>query len=279
MPWDLGDSVPLTIQIRDSDGNLANATDVSVAVTLPDGSTHNSGSILPVSVGQYEYDYATLQAGRHNVRWVATGTNASAYTDSFVVDPADDGDFISLQDAKTFLRLDLTQTTYDELLRVYISSACEMITDRMGPVSPKTVSETKSVFQAQFMLQQYPVIAVISVEMLPGPVAVDQADLDAGNSGWYLADARTGRLRHTRQFCGQLRVTYRVGRSPLPSNFRLAALELVAHQWRMSQMNSAGGRPAVNFDSQTVPGTSFALPYTVRQLLGLDKRSQSRVFS
>lgn len=279
MPWDLGDSVPLTIQIKDSDGNLANATDVSVTVTLPDGSTHDSGSVLPTSVGQYEYDYATLQAGRHNVRWVATGTNASAYTDSFVVDPADDGDFISLRDAKTFLRLDLAQTTYDELLRVYISSACEMITDRMGPVSPKTVTEVKYARDTQFMLQQYPVIAVTSVEMLPGPITINQGDLETGDSGWYLADASIGRLRHTNRFTGNVRVTYRVGRSPLPSNFRLAALELVAHQWRMSQMNSAGGRPTVNFDAQTVPGTSFALPYTVRQLLGLDKRSQSRVFS
>lgn len=278
MPWDLGDSVPLTIQIRDSDGNLANATDVSVTVTLPDGSVVDSGSIIPVDVGQYEYDYPTVQAGRHNVRWVATGTNASAFTDSFVVDPADDGDFISLRDTKTFLRLDLDQTTYDELLRVYISSACEMITDRMGPVSPKTEVDTKCLYGNLFILKQYPVIAITSVEMLPGPVAIDQGDLETGAIGWYLEDATTGKLKHTNRFTGNIRVTYRVGRSPLPSNFRLAALELVAHQWRMSQMNSAGGRPSVNFDPQTVPGTSFALPYSVRQLLGLDKRSQSRVF-
>lgn len=277
MVWDLGDVIPLSIEIRDADGHLANASDVQLTVTLPDGSIFNSGTILPVETGRYEYDYQTIQAGRHSVRWVATGTNASAFTDSFVVDPADDGDFISLRDTKAFLNLDMERSTYDDMLRTFITAACEMITDRMGPVSPKTIEERIYCGKEKLILNHYPVISVTSVEMVPGPVPIPQGDPISGTAGWYLDQPEIGILKHTYRFSGELRIVYRVGRSPLPSNFRLAALELVAHLWRSSQMNSGGGRPQVNMDGQVIAGTTFALPYSVRQLLGLDKRSQSRV--
>jgi len=277
MPWDLGDKVPLSVEIKDSGGQLANATSVTIAITLPDGTTHSPGVVLPHDTGKYAYDYDTIQAGVHVVRWVATGTNASAFTDSFVVNPIESGDFISLRDAKEFLRLDLDANTYDELLRYYISAACAMIVERVGPVAPTRFVEQRCSTNSQIILEHYPVIDVVSVEQLPGLVAVPQGDLATGQQGWYL-ESDTGILRHTHLWDGHLvRITYRVGRSPLPANFRLAALSLVAHLWRTDQMNSGGNRPLVNQDGQTIHGTTYALPYNVRQLLGLDKRPQSRV--
>jgi hypothetical protein len=96
---DLGDVVPLTVQIRDANGVLANATAVTLTITLPDGTTISPAPANP-SVGLYQVDYVTVMEGRHIVRWVATGNNASAYTDSFDVRPVNPPLILSLSAAK-----------------------------------------------------------------------------------------------------------------------------------------------------------------------------------
>ncbi|MEV4180186.1 hypothetical protein AB0J28_01905 [Streptosporangium canum] len=272
MSFDLGDVVPLSITIRDAAGQEANAGQVTLTLTLPDGTTTILGPITPTSTGVYNYDYATTQAGRHQARWVATGANASAYTDAFDVTPADGGDFISLAETKTHLQK--SGTGDDEQLRFFISAACQMITDRMGQVSPATVTHDVTQRGDTIVLPTRPVIAVTSVQQLPGGDLVDPVDEDAGTPGWYL-DGSEGVLRHTGCFAGRVRVTYRAGRNPLPPNFRLAALELVAHLWRGSQHNQAGGRPALGeSDSIAASVRPFAMPYRVMELLGLRKDSE-----
>jgi hypothetical protein len=276
MAFDLGDVVPLSITIADPSGALADAGQVTVTVTLPDG-TADSQAVNPTVTGLYDYDYPTVQAGRHNVRWVATGTNASAYSDAFDVQPADDGDFISVADAKHHLkRQGTTSAIDDEKLRSFVSSACQMITDRMGQVSPTTVVHDVTKLGDTIVLPTRPVISVTSVQRLPGLAVLPQADEGAGVHGWKPPSVE-GVLEHTTTFGGRVRVTYRAGRTPLPANFRLAALELTGHLWRTSQHNPAAGRPVLQADEQVVPGVTFALPYTVRQLLGLDKRPQDEI--
>lgn len=276
MSCDLGDLEPLSIQIRNAAGELADAGSVSVTITLPDGTTETHGPIVSTTPGVYDFDYPTVQAGRHHARWVATGTNASAFTDSFDVSPADDGDFVSLADAKSHLKKSVVLTGDDEKLRIFLSAACQMITDRMGQVSPVTVVHVGTARRV-IVLPRRPVISIILVEQLPDLEVVPAADESAGVAGWLLTSSE-GVLRHTTSFCHRVRVTYRAGRNPLPANFRLAALELTAHLWRTSQLNSGGGRPAVGVDETIVPGVSYALPYNVRQLLGLDKRPNDEIF-
>ena len=271
MAWDLGDVVPLSVTVTNASGQPEDATAVHLTITLPDGSTVTQGPIASTSPGVYDYDYATMQAGVHRVRWVATGNNASAYTDVFVVEPAEGAPFVSLADVKNHLKLAAGD---DEKLRGFIAAACQMITDRMGQVSPVTV--THEVTRGHtIVLPNRPVIEIVSVQTLPDLETVPQADRAAGIDGWVL-DSAEGVVTLTRRY-GALRVTYRAGRSPLPSNYRLAGLELTAHLWRTSQLNSGGGRPPVGVDEVIVPGVTYALPYTVRQLLGLDKRPQDEV--
>lgn len=272
MSWDLGDQVPLSTLVTNPAGQPANAGSVSLTITLPDGTTDTQGPISPTTVGVYDFDYPTLQAGRHNVRWVATGANASAFRDAFDVEPADGGAFISLADAKGHLRL--SYSTDDEQLRWFVDTGCQMITDRMGAVSPTTVVADLSVRRGTIVLPTRPVISIISVVRLPGGVAVPPADALAGTDGWTLTSSE-GVLTIT-GWCGDVRVTSRVGRTPLPSNFRLAGLELIAHLWRGSQHNQAGGRPALG-DGDAIAASirPFAMPYRVMELLGL-KKDQER---
>lgn len=275
MAIDLGDVVPLSVTIRDSAGVLANAGTLTLTVTLPDGTSFLAGTILPTSLGTYSYDYVTIQPGRHRIRWVATGANASAFADSFDVVPADNGDFISLTDTKNHLRLDLQATTYDEALRGFISAACQMVTDRMGPVSPTTVVEINRQTDVKYLvLDQYPIISITAVETLPGPIAMVQGDEATNVQGWILDKPKSGIIKHTDRFIGKTRITYRAGRTPVPPNFVLATKELVGNLWRISQLNPGGGRPPMAQEDQAVNGIPFALPFSVRQLLGLDKRSQ-----
>lgn len=273
MSFDLGDVVPLSVTVTDPAGQPANAGAVSLIITLPDGTTTTVAPVSSTSTGVYDYDYATVQAGRHHVRWVATGANASAFTDSFDVQPADDGDFISLVDAKAHLKK--SAPADDEKLRQFVSAACQMITDRMGQVSPLTVVADRRLHRCRIVLPARPVISIVSVQQLPGLAAIAQADAGTGTGGWTLESAE-GVLSVT-GWSGRIRVTYRAGRTPLPADFRLAALELVSHLWRTSQLNAGGGRPAVGVDETIVPGVSYALPYNVRQLLGLDKRPQDEI--
>lgn len=271
MSWDLGDSVPLSITVTDADEQLANAGSVSVTITLPDGTTDVQGPIAPTSTGIYDYDYVTVQAGRHAVRWVATGANASAFSDAFDVVPADGGAFVSLADVRIHLKK-TSSTDDDEKLRGFLDAACQVIEDRMGHVTPVTLSIDGC---GRTVILERPVISVISVVQLPGGAAVPAADAVAGTDGWTL-DGGAGVLSLSRSY-GRVRATIRVGRSPIPGNFRLAGLELTAHLWRTSQHNTSGGRPSLGVDETVVPGVSYALPYNVRQLLGLDKRPQEEV--
>jgi hypothetical protein len=282
MSYQLGDVVPLSVTVRDADGSAANAGQVDLTVTLPDGTTDVTSGISPTSTGVYDHDYATTQAGRHGVRWVATGANASAYTDAFLVEPADDRDFISLAETKRHLRKDATKTSDDAELAEFIAAACAKIVDLIGPVSPATVTDEVEVCRPRrtIILDAHPVIEVTSVQLAGTPATtIDPADADAGTAGWRLADAGAGLIDHTGGWpTGTVRIAYRAGRTPVPGNVRLAALELVKHLWQTIKLNTTGSRPPVaGGDQILIAGTAYALPNRVRELLGLGKLPSSDV--
>lgn len=271
--YDLGDIVPLSVSIVDAEGQPANAGSVSVTVTaLIDGTPTTSGAIAPTSVGVYDYDFTTVKPGIHNVRWVATGTNAAVYADVFDVQPVDPAAFISLADVKTHMKK--TGTADDEELRWFVAAACQLIRERMGDVIPTTVTEDVPAGCKTIVLRRRPVMSVTSVLTLPGLQAIPEANEVTGADGWKL-NAGPGVLTHTRCFPSRARILYRVGRAPLAANFRLAGLELSAHLWLSRKMNAGGGRPSLNQDQPVMAGSAFALPIRVRELLGLGRDDRS----
>lgn len=272
MSFNLGDVVPLSVTITDADGNPANASSVTLTVTLPDGTTDVTPNISPTSTGIYDHDYPTVQAGRHGVRWVATGSNASAFTDAFTVDAADGGAFISLAEVKRHLKK--TNTTDDDELLEFIAAACTAVEDRIGAVSPQQVTEEVETRRGAntIVLDQRPVVSVTSVELAGNPPAtILPFDADSRVDGWRL-NAGPGVVTHSRRFPhGTVRVTYTAGRTPVPGNIRLAAVELTAFLWRSIKNYSGGGRPASPGvdDTLAIRGAAYALPNRVKELLGL----------
>lgn len=279
MTFQLGDVVPLSVTVTDADGNLADATAVTLTVTLPDATTVVTGPIASTTPGVYNHDYVTVQAGAHAVRWVATGTNASAYDDAFTVEATDNGAFISLHEQKVHQKKDLIKTSDDAELVGFIAASCEKIVELIGPVAPTTCVDTtpRRWCRGPIVLDQHPVISITSVAVVGGD-AIVAADLDNDVQGWEL-DPGPGLLSHSSWWpAGRIRVTYRAGRTPVPAKARLAALELTAHLWRTIKLNGTGGRPPVaGGDDIVIAGAAYALPNRVRELLGLGKNPTADV--
>lgn len=274
---DLGDPYALSVSIYDASGNLADAGSVSVKITLPDGVITDSGPIASTSTGIYNYAYQTVQVGRHNARWEATGVNASSFNTGFYVNPSDTGEFISLAHFRTFINK--AHTKDDEKMRTFIAASCAVINDRVGQVSPTTFVEDVESINGYVRLRKYPIISIQSVQTLPGLTAMTQGNRASGQIGWYFAPNTDARMPFNLGTSGWFRITYRAGLLEIPQNYILAALELTRHLWQTSQQNPGGGRPPVpTTDDVVVNGVSYAFPYNVRQLLGLDKRPRIGVF-
>ncbi len=82
MTIDLGDTYRLSMRNLSPAGDLVTATNMALSITLPDDTVTVINPVTAGSTGVYTYDYATVQAGRHLARWLATGTGAGAYIEA-----------------------------------------------------------------------------------------------------------------------------------------------------------------------------------------------------
>lgn len=262
MPYDLGDVVPLGTLVRDSAGALANAGAMALTITLPDGTTVTSSPVAPTSTGTYAYDYTTTQAGRHTVRWVATGINAGAYTDSFDVREATPPAILSLADAKRHLVK--TGTSDDDEIRSWVESITAGIEGLCGPVVVQTISERHNIRCAgTIVLRRTPALALTSVvPVLTGGTTYDVDDLDL--------DENTGEVQRLDggTLYGPLWVTYTAGRRIVPAAMTSAARIILQHLWRTRQGPGRPQRGTDDYDvSEPVPGFGYAIPNRALQLL------------
>lgn len=262
MPFDLGDTVPLTVQIRDATGALANATDVTVTITLPDGTTA-SPTVMnpPASTGVYIYDYSPTMAGRHLVRWVATGTNASAYTDVFDVRDDDPPLLFSLSDAKTVLHV--SGTTNDQLIRDLIESTTYIVEYFSGATVRQTYTEVID-GGSVLSLQRCPVLSLVSIASVhTSGITYLVADCDV--------DSATGIVRRLDggRFVGTFRVTYVAGRLVIPAPIRDAGRIILRNLWRIQTGNE--GLPSTGttdlISDSVFPEVGYPIPDRALQLM------------
>jgi hypothetical protein len=259
MTIDVGDVKPLTVEVLDVDGNLANAGTAVVTVTLPDG-TAATPTVFNPTTGRYEADYATTQAGRHVARWAFTGANFGAEPEIFNVAPAEIGDLVGLDEVKR--KLNITGTTHDDDLRHYIGVASQVAEDKCGAIARRTVVETYSGGRAQLALRQHPVVSVTSITQGGTPLAA---------TAYELADAGAGVLAATSGVLGSatLTVTYVVGRPVIPGPILEGVLELVRHLWATRRGPAAPNRLGPLDDPTPDPLTAsgaYLLPWRVEQL-------------
>jgi hypothetical protein len=256
--WDLGDVVPLAVDVKNAAGALTNATTIALTITLPDGTTATPTVTNPPAVtGRYTYDYQSAQAGRHTVRWVSTTPNA-AYTDAFDVDVAAPSGVVSLADVKA--HLNLTATTHDEELRLFIDSATDAVEHLVGPVVKRTVVERVRAYGAAMILAHVPVVSVTSIAAaITGGTTYEVADLSlSGDAGLlYRLDGAS--------FASTLNVTYVAGRAIVPPAIRLAALIIVGHLWETQRGATPAALAQGAEEAPVLAG--FALPNRALELL------------
>lgn len=264
MSYDLGDVVPLTVEVRDANGALANAGAITLTITKPDG-TSTSPSPSNPSTGIYQFDYAPTAAGRHDVRWVATGTNASAYTDAFDVRAQTPPLMFSLADGKEILNLSVS--TFDAKIRGLIESTTNAVEYLVGPVARQTFSERyeASGFFSKLVLRKPPVISIQSiVPIMLGGLTYSVTDLDV--------DGDTGIIQNKngKAFIGPLRIAYTAGRVTMPAGIRDGGRYILKDFWKVQ--TGPSGLPRISEQTPEegrtmIPGLGFALPNRAIQAL------------
>lgn len=262
MPFDLGAVVPLGTEVRDAAGALANAGAMALTVTLPDATTASVSPVVPTSTGVYAYDYPSTQAGRHTVRWVATGLNAGAYTDSFDVREAAPSAILSLADAKR--HLNITSTTHDDEIRGWVESVTAGIESLVGPVIVRTFTERHEGRRVPMLaLRHTPILTLTSVvPVLTGGTAYTVGDLDVDTATGVLQRKDGGTLT------GPLRVTYTAGRRIVPAAVSSAAKIILQHLWRTQQGPARPQLGVGDFDvTEPAVGFGYAIPNRALQLL------------
>lgn len=222
---ELGDVVPLSITVRDAAGAPADATTVTLSITQPDGTAATiTNPRTSTTAGVYDYDFTPVQAGRHNVRWVATGANASAYEDVFDVAATPSRAIVSLANVKA--RLGKNSTATDEELRRVVAAATDWIESEIGPVVRQTRTRTVTPSGGMLFLDG-PVISLTTVVAAYGyPGTYDPLTM--------FLDGDTGIVRPAYAglpFCYPVTVTYLAGRAVVPALVQEAALDYIEWLW------------------------------------------------
>lgn len=267
--YDVGDVVPLGLQVTDSDGNPADSTTVVLTIGLPDG-TEDTPTVdhdTPDS-GQYTVDYVATQEGLHTVSWVATGVNATSYTDVFNVRSITD-QVISLTEAKRQLRL-TTTTDYDDDLRLFIAAATVAVEDHTHEKMVRRTITGERHFRAcgHLILNRTPALSLTTVETVDGASTWDVSSLDLDpDTGIVHALSGPG-------LYGDLKVTYVCGKRVIPANRLLAVRIITEHLWQTMRPFSGANLPVVagaledSLDSRAGGLVGFAIPNRALELLG-----------
>lgn len=271
MTYDLGDVVPLGITITDSTGANANASAVTCTITLPDGTT-STGSVTNPSTGQYNCDFTPSQTGRHAVRWLATGTNASAYTDEFTVRDFADLGLLGLDEVKSHLNISLTDTTLDEELRRFIDAATDLAEQYLGQIlGRRTFTNELYDGGTEFIRIRNPkVISITSVTENGATVSSSNYVLDY--TGQRLYRIGSGTLYATNSYgywtagMNNVSITYVAGFVNPPMAAKQGVLEIIRHLWQ-TQRGAMNVMTRNQSGDDFYQGSTYSLPRRAMELL------------
>jgi hypothetical protein len=271
MSYDLGDVVPLGITITDSTGANANASAVTCTIILPDG-TSSTGSVTNPTTGFYNCDFSPSQVGRYSVRWLATGTNASAFTDDFVVRDYAEIGAVSLSEVKTHLNISSTDTSLDEELRLFMDAATDLAEGYLGIIIGQR-TYTSELYDGgnEFLRIRNPkVLSIASV--YENDQLLNSAQYVVDPTGQRLYRIGSGTLYATNSYgywtagMNNVKVTYTAGFTNPPAAIRQGLLEIIRHLWQTQRgaMNVMGRNQT---GDEFYPASTYSLPRRAMELL------------
>lgn len=277
--YDLGDTATLRARCVDSSGRPADASAVTLRVTLPDGTTTDlTPPNPPENTGDYRCPYVITQHGRHVYRWTFSGgVPDQAHVDVLNAAPDDWPVIVGLVEAKEFLRIPLESTEDDENLRGFIAGASRVVEDVVGAVARRTITgETVTPSGANLRLEVAPVMSV--TQILEDGLLVSPDDYDVSPSG--LVRRSCGWWR---QGLRNVSVSYVVGRPVVQPNILEGTKDLIRINWRpqqggnytpfdMEATDDFGANRMAEGNLQGELRLGFFVPNTVTQRLAPDKR-------
>lgn len=263
MSFNLGAVVPLSVTVTDSTGAPANAGAVTVTITLPDN-TIATPAVTNVPPGVYNADFPTTQAGRHSVRWVATGANASAYTDVFEVLPAIPPQIFSLEDGKAQLNIPPATTAYDAEIAEFIRATTAVVERYTGQIVRTAYTETFDGGQCRLMLRHYPVLSITSV-------TENGTILDPSGYTFTPASGLLIRINGLVEWSflpgvQNVTVAYIAGTTTTTPNVRQAASIILQHLWETQRPTGRG--PFDQRGEEFDPRFLYSIPRRALELLG-----------
>jgi hypothetical protein len=274
MIYDLGDVVPLGITITDSTGALANAGAVTCTIYLPDGTTATGGITNP-STGLYNCDFTPTQTGRHAVKWLATGTNASAYSDEFTIRDFAELGIVGLDEVKVYLNISSTDTSMDDELRSFIDAASDLAESYVGQVLGRRTftSELYDGGADCIRIRNPRAISITSVYENGALVAPSGYALDYTGQRLYRVGSST--LYATNSYgywtagFNNVSVTYVAGYVNPPMAARQGVLEIIRHLWQTQRGSMSVLGRTLGGDELTpaTTGAGYSLPRRAMELL------------
>lgn len=242
MPFDVGDSVPIPWDVKDSTNTLVNASTAVLTVYLPDGTTTLPTVPAPGTTGQYRVTFVPTMEGRHAWRAVTTGPN-TAYQDVFEVREQISPALLSLADAKAHLNIPSTITTFDDELREYMEGVTKVVEQYVGPIVRRTHVRRVYAYGGAVTLPHTQVLSITSiVYIMDGTSPITISDLSI-NTEAGIVTYKTG----SPFVWGDMDWTYVVGRTYVHPNWTLAAKMILEHNWQ-SQL---GNLPSAQGDEDT----------------------------
>lgn len=217
--YPVGQPVRLKTTVTDpATGAPTDPGGISLVLQRPDLSqstytTVSSPAVVRDSVGAFHLDFTAALTGRHAYYWSTTGTAAgSTPAAGFdVVDPLAPA-HISFEDARA--RLNLTAAS-DAEVQDMIASAIAEQEQRVGPVAPRTVTETVTAYGGRLALSARPVLSLTSALA---------SEASASIAGWSVPSPMAGLVQSATTLSGAYTVTYVAGRNPVPPDLVEAAL-------------------------------------------------------
>jgi hypothetical protein len=269
MPYLIGNAVTISTTI--TTGTPAVAVDpatITLTVTKPDSTvdTFTIGSLTHTGTGAYSYIYIPATSGGYRYVWTTT-VPASASDGVFLVEDATTT-VLTVSEAKTHLGQAGTDQ-YDAVIGDLIDAAVGVVEGLVGPLFPRTFTETYNGGGYSIILRHTPVISVTSVTENWGPTTYTLTNQPVGSStdayGYDIENVYAGELvRRTVGsypfpfFAGKgnITVTYVAGRTSVPPDIKLAVIRQLRDLWSDYQSGRTTGR-----------GSQPPLPYGVSNMV------------
>lgn len=267
--YDLGDVVSLGVSIYNASGSLQNATAVTATVTAPDGTT-STPTVTNTSAGLYDISYNPSLAGRYTIRWVATGTNASAYADDFTVRDFTHIGIVSLSEVKA--HLNITSTTNDDEIRTFIDAAQDLAESYVGCVLGRQTFTSEKYDGNTDVIRLRNPRAISITSVYENGTLLDSAAYVLDPTGQRITRVTTGSLNGPNYFgiwapgAQNILVSYVAGFTNPPPAAKQGVLEIIRHLWQTQRGSvSVMGRVSSGDDYYTTP--TYSLPRRAMELL------------